>query len=121
MKQLNYFFLLIFLGACSVSKEWKSNDTPGHIYGSFGYLNGTQQIGLKVPLDKPILKYTLENNSSDFRLLIKSGKHIIIDTLINQRISGTILLKSDDGNDYNVKLIGKGGGGSYDIECLANE
>jgi len=108
-------FLIIFLCACSVSRNFRGNDNPGNKSATFDEFNGKQAYTFSLPDKKPFwLKYSVNLKSGTIHLKINSATTKIADKEITSTASDSLMVNNNEG-EYKISFNGKHASGSYEV------
>lgn len=116
-----YAFLLltvIFLDACSSSRNWKGTSNLRSTQAEFEELNGRQAFTLLVPDHDTYLKYNFMVNSGTIEATIKSPEAVVMRREMGESEADSVHVVNQKGTKYKIYLKGKQASGRFDIKFV---
>ena len=111
------YFLFPFFQPINYTKNWRSEDIPGHIIASFDEFNGKQDFKLdKVPTGVFMLKYSVSLEKGRLYIEIKNTPKTTIRREISGNVTDSIRIDNALGKSYKLIFKAVHAKGKFDVK-----
>lgn len=106
---------LVF-GACSASREWKSNDTPRGATASFALFNGRAEYAVSGSTNSRFyVKIAVGLEKGSLQVILRSASGVVKDTTVSSVWVDSVVIDNPGREAYRVKLRGHQAAGHFEI------
>jgi len=110
-------FLFPFCQPINYTKNWHSEDKPGHILASFDEFNGKQDFKLdKIPTGVFMLKYSVSLEKGKLSIEFKNTSKTTIKREISGKVTDSIRVDNTLGKSYKLTFKAIHAKGKFDIK-----
>jgi hypothetical protein len=109
-------YLLLLLPSCSVTREWKSNDTPQGAAASFALFNGRTEYPVPGSTNSRFyVKFDVGLEKGSLSVILQSASGIVKDSTLTSNWTDSLVIDNPSRQPYRIKLRGHQASGYFTI------